>query len=123
MRLAVIAISHVIDQLLGILGITAESGIEVFSVVYEVINKLWSSNEVRAFIFDTTASNTGKFNVACSLLERKTECNTLFLGYRQHINEIILSIVFTKLYICPISIQDISLFKTFQKWDTIKKYS
>lgn len=107
-RLAVIATSHQTDRLLGVPEIPAGTGVEISSAVYELINN-WGLTNHKAFVFDTTASNTGKFKGACSLLERKIERDILFFGCRHHIYEIILSTVFTICKVSPISRPDSTL--------------
>lgn len=58
-------------NLLGAPEITAGTGIEISSAVYEIIGDWGILNEVKVFVFNTTHSNTEKFNGACSFLERK----------------------------------------------------
>lgn len=121
-RLAVIATSHVCDKLLGVSEIPAGTGVEISSAVYEVVDNWRLTNNIQAFVFDTTASNTGKFNGTYFLLERKLERDILFFGCRHHIYEIISLTVFTTCKVCPMSRPDISLFKKFKsQWDTLKK--
>jgi len=73
-------------------------------------------------VFDTTASNSGRLNGACVLLEQKLGKNVLFLACHHHIFEIILQAVFIEAKFAPSSGPDIPLFKRFvNNWKNINK--
>jgi len=119
-RLAIIGTGPNVEQLLGVPELCSGTGIEISSAIYDVIEEWSLLNKVQAFVFDTTASNTGRINGACVLLEHKIEREILFLGCRHHICEIILAAVFKKCNISSISGPDIPLFKRFKaKWADI----
>lgn len=79
------------------------------------------TKKIKAFCFDTTASNTGRLNGVCVLLEQMLGEDNLCFPCRHHIHEIVLKAVFDeKLGIT--SGPDTPIFKRFQKsWSTIKK--
>lgn len=70
-KVTIIATSHTVDKHLGVLEIFAGTGLKIFSIVYEVIQNWGITNSIQAFVFGTTASNSGQFNGANYLLERK----------------------------------------------------
>lgn len=82
-KVGVTATSHTVDKLKGAREIPAGIGLEIFSSVYEVINNWWLINRIEAFIFDTTAWNTGKFNSKSLLLERKIEISLNYLNKKK----------------------------------------
>ena len=114
-RLSIIATAPGVEQLLGVPGISNGTGLEISSEVFDTIENWNLSDRVQAFVFDTTASNTGRLNGACTLLEQRLGRNILFLGCRHHIFEIVLNAVFNKLKVTPMSGPDIPLFKRFKK--------
>lgn len=68
------------------------------------MNAIWSALEdwgllgyVVAFCFDTTSSNTGVVNGACTLLDQKFSDKKLMLACRHHVYEIFLSAAFEQL--------------------------
>jgi len=65
----VVATAPGIEQLLGVP--TTES--EVSAAVYEILLEWSLENKIQAMVVDTTASNTGRLNGACILLEKKLE--------------------------------------------------
>jgi len=71
-------------------------------------------DKVEAFVFDTTASNSGRLNGACILLEQKLNRNILFFACRHHICLIVLQAVFVTSKLSVMSGPDIPLFKRFK---------
>jgi len=118
-RLSIIGTSTNIEQLLGVPEIPAATGNEVASAIYDTLEDWNLIENVQAFSFDTTASNTGRLKGACTILEQKLERDVLYFGCRHHVFEIILAAVFTK---CKFTVSgpDIPLFKRFQaSWSKI----
>lgn len=77
---------------------------------------------VAAVSFDTTSSNTGKHNGACSLLQTKIGKPLLNLACRHHIDELFLTAVFETLGVDASTGPDVTLFKLFrEKWNTLDK--
>lgn len=118
-RLAVVVSASGIEKLLAVPKLSSSTGAQMSSAVYNVLEE-WNLLEiVQAFSFDTTASNTGRLQGACLLLERELKRDILYLGCRHHIAEIILSAVF-KTYFSS-SGPDIALFKRFKdEWLNMK---
>lgn len=114
-RLPVIVTAPNIEQLLGVPELSAGTGYEISSAIYDTLEDWSLLEKVKAFVFDTTASNTGRLNGACVLLEQKLGRDILFLPCRHHIYEIILQVVFTKAKFSASSGPDIPLFKRFKK--------
>jgi len=114
-RLPVIATGFKVEQLLGVPELTSGTGLEISSAVYDTLQEWSLQDTVQAFVFDTTASNTGRLNGACYLLEQKLNRDIMFLTCRHHIYEIVLHGVFNKIQLTPNKGPDIPLFKRFQK--------
>ncbi|KAF0771445.1 Uncharacterized protein FWK35_00027558 [Aphis craccivora] len=121
-RLPVVITAQKIEQLLGVPHISSGTGSEICSAVYDELENWGLLNKIQGFVFDTTASNSGRLNGVCVLLEQKLGRNVLFLACRHHIFEIILQAVFTEAKFAPSSGPDIPLFKRFvNNWRNINK--
>lgn len=96
-RLAIIATSSSVEQILNMPDIPAGTGLQISAAVYDTLEDNNILNNVEAFVFDTTSSNTGKFKGACNLLEKRIGRDILFLGCRHHIFDIVLAGVLQKL--------------------------
>jgi hypothetical protein len=121
-RLAVSVTGVEIEKILGILKLTSGTGAAQASATFELL-KLWEvSSEVIGFSFDTTASNTGSTNGACTLLEQKLQRNILHFACRHHVHELIIGGVFTALF-GPSKSPNIALFERFQRfWPNIDQH-
>lgn len=86
---------------------------EICSAVYDELENWGLLEKIQGFLFDTTASNSGRLNCTCVLLEQKLGRNLLFLACRHHIFEIILQAAFIEAKFAPSSGPDIPLFKRF----------
>jgi hypothetical protein len=95
-RLPVAATAPGIEQLLGVPGLTSCTGSEVSSAVYDILLEWSLEDKIQAMVVDTTASNTGRLNGACILLEQKLERQLLLLACRHHMYEIVLAGVFSE---------------------------
>lgn len=121
-RLPVVATAPNIEQLLGVPGLTSPTGSEVSSAVYDILHDWSLVDKIQAMVVDTTASNTGRLNGACVLLEQKLDRNILLFACRHHMYEIVLQSVFLESKLFVMSGPDIPLFKKFQKnWPNIDK--
>ena len=70
-------------------GGPSSTGQAQFQANKEVV-KLWDlKRDIRAFVFDTTASNTGCRKGCCTLLEKWLGRQVLWLGCRHHISELL----------------------------------
>lgn len=72
----------IVEQYASIPELYAGIGIKISSAVYDIIDNWSLTNKVKAFVFDTTASNTGKLNGACGLLEQKIGRDILYFRCR-----------------------------------------
>ena len=113
-RLPVIITAPNVEQLLGVPQLSSGKGNEVCSAVYNTLNDWCLLDQVEAFVFDTTASNSGLLNGTCILLEQKLNRNILFFACRHHIFEIVLHAVFVTSKLSVMSGPDIPLFKRFK---------
>lgn len=119
-RLPVIATAPNVEQLLGVPELSSGTGREMASAVYDILQEWSLLDIVQAVVFDTTASNTGRLNGACHLLEQKLERDVLHLACRHHIYEIVLQGVFHEIQVSPSTGPDIPLFKRFKNmWKDI----
>lgn len=114
-RLPVIVSFEGITQLLGVPKLERGTGDQQANTIFNIINDWGITNKVQALCCDTTASNTGRLNGACILLEQLIGRNLLYLPCRRHIFELILRSVFeVKLKINTIG-PDVPIFKKFQQ--------
>jgi len=119
-RLPVIVTAPNVEQLLGVPKLDSGTGYETSSAIYDTLKEWSLLDKVQAFVFDTTASNTGRLNGACHLLEQKLDRDILYLACRHHVYEIVLQGVFTEVKLATSTGPDILLFKKFRKeWNTI----
>ncbi|KAL4088950.1 hypothetical protein QTP88_024028 [Uroleucon formosanum] len=121
-RLPVVATAPGLEQLLGVPALSSGTGLEISSAVYDNLQDWALLDKIQAFVVDTTASNTGRLNGACILLEQKLNRNILLLACRHHMYEVVLQGVFHETKLCVMSGPDIPIFKKFQKnWVNINK--
>lgn len=124
-RLAIIVTYDGEEKLLGVPGISTSSGADQAQAVYETLEKWSIVDRVQAMCFDTTASNTGRLNGACTNIEKLLERDLLYLPCRHHIFELVLRGCFDTLMV-PTSGPDVLLFNRFREnWSKIDttKYS
>ncbi|ESN93227.1 hypothetical protein HELRODRAFT_181161 [Helobdella robusta] len=103
---------HLSMALQNFLELASGSGRAAADAVHEHINSLKCESMVIGMCFDTTASNTGKLNGACTLLEKAMGRNLLWMACRYHMFEVLLADVFN---VClgPSTGQEILFFKSF----------
>lgn len=119
-RLPVIVTAPNVEQLLGVPILDSGTGYETSSAIYDTLEEWSLLDKVQAYMSDTTASNTGRLNGACHLLEQKLDRDILFLACRHHVYEIVLQGVFTEAKLATSTGPDILLFKKIRKeWNTI----
>lgn len=118
-RLAIIITDGDVEQVIGIPVIPNSTGREQARAVFEVLLEWGMTDKVKALCCDTTASNFGRVNGCCNLLEQMLEKDLLYLPCRHHIYELILKGAFDKL-MPPSTGPDVPLFKRFkQSWSEI----
>lgn len=107
-------------MLIGIPKLEKSTGQEQANAVYFALENWGVLDTVQALCCDTTASNTGRLNGACVLLEQNLQRDLLYLPCRYHIYEIILRGIFETILPHLTSSHDIPPFKKFQKqWNKI----
>jgi hypothetical protein len=99
-RFPIVAIAPSLEQLLGVPGLTGGTGLEISSAVYDNLHDWGLLDKIQTIVVDTTASNTGRLNGACVLLEQKLNKNILLLVCRHHIYEVVLQGVFHETKLC-----------------------
>ncbi|XP_029346464.1 uncharacterized protein LOC115034269 [Acyrthosiphon pisum] len=119
-RLPIVLTSNNLDLLIGIPKLEKSTGKEQANAIYYALENWGVTDVVQALCCDTTASNTGRLNGACVLLEQKLERDLLYLPCRHHIYEIILRGVFESVLPHTTTSPDIPLFKKFRNnWNKI----
>ncbi|BES92280.1 Hypothetical protein NTJ_05089 [Nesidiocoris tenuis] len=120
-RLPILASGNNVDQLLAVPKLASGTGESIASAVFETLLQWDLLSKARGMSFDTTSSNTGRLNGACTLLEQKLNRELLWLACRHHILEIMLEAVVLK-SLGPSSGPDILLFVRFRKaWPSLNK--
>lgn len=107
-------------KLLGVPALPSGTGQDTSQAVYHQLQAWNCEGLVIGMTFDTTASNSGRKNGACQLLENMLHRNLLWLPCRHHMHEVLLSDIFT---VCfgPSSGPEIALFKRFREmWDKLE---
>lgn len=100
--------------------LSSSTGSEMSEAIYEQLSEWNLKENVVAAYFDTTASNTGRFNGAAVLLEQKLGLDLLYFPYRHHIRELKLRAAFESKFGASSSTM-VPLFQRFQKeWEKIK---
>lgn len=85
-RLPVIVTVNGKEKLLGVPLLTSGTGDEMATAIYNLLEENQLLDSVEALCFDTTASNTGRINGACVILEQKLEKDLLYLPCRHHMS-------------------------------------
>ena len=118
-RLPVVISGVDVERILAVPNLPSATGEMQAEAVYQVLESSTLAGSVKAMSFDTTASNTGKSNGACTLLEKKIGRELLNLACRHHILEIMIGKVFEVL-MGRSSGPEILLFKRFREnWEQI----
>jgi hypothetical protein len=112
-RLPVIVSASNVEKLLGVPVLTPGTGEKISSAVYNLLLDWNLVDKVQAFVFDTTASNSGRLYGACEKLLKR---DILFFACRHHIFEIVLQAVFAHVKITVKNCPDIPLFKRFKNY-------
>ena len=86
-RLPIIVTFQGKEKLLEISEIPAATGQDQATAVFQTVQKWGIEENIQALCFDTTASNTGRINGACTKLEEMFERDLLYLPCKHHICE------------------------------------
>jgi len=110
-------------KLLGVPKLSSGSGRAAADAVHELL-ALWQCDSlIIGMCFDTTASNTGRVNGACTLLEASIGRPLLWMACRHHMFEVLLSDAFG---VCfgPSTGPEILIFKRFRdKWSVLANHT
>lgn len=108
------------DQLLAVPKLDSSTGKDQAEAVFNALSDWNLNDKVQIMCCDTTASNTGRLNGACVLLEQKLERELLLFACRHHMYELVLKCVFESKIQQITSSPDIPLFKKFRdNWKNI----
>jgi hypothetical protein len=113
-----VLLSSLVDgstKLLGVPKLTSGSGKAATEAVLEYLKSWQCELLVIGMCFDTTASNTGRLNGACTLLETAIGRSLLWLACRHHMFEVLLSDAFAVCFFGPSTGPEILLFKRFKE--------
>ena len=89
-RVAVVVSWKNTEMLLGAPNIPFGTGKDHASVGIELLYKLNIAEQVRVFVFDTTASNTGINTGACTLIGKALGRELVWVACRHHIMKVVL---------------------------------
>ena len=117
-RLPILVSGKGVTQLLHIAKLPSGTGAAMANAVVDALEEWNITDRIVGMSFDTTASNTGRTNGACVIMQQKLEKNLLAFACRHHVHELILHAAFVDL-LGPTSSNEVRLFKRFQaKWYT-----
>lgn len=120
-RLPIVITSAGAEQLLGVPMLDSGTGKNQAEAIFDLLEEYELIDTVQALCFDTTATNTGRLNGSCVILEQKLKRNLLYLPCRHHIFEIILRSAFEQ-YSFEAKGPTVAIFHRFQiKWLKMKK--
>ena len=118
-RLPVIVTDKKLEKILSIPRLPSGSGEHQAQAVFEALEAAGLEDKVAAISFDTTASNTGRANGSCVLLEQKVGRQLIHLACRHHVLELVIGKAFDHL-MGPSSGPEITLFKKFkEQWSSV----
>ena len=112
-RLPIIVSGLCVKQLLTVAKIPNGTGQSQATAVVSALEEWGLTKNVVGMSFDTTASNTGRQNGACILIEAKLQQDLLYFACRHHILELVIEAVFSTL-MGPSRGPNIPLFVRFQ---------
>jgi hypothetical protein len=108
------------EQLIAVSRLDNCTGKEQAQAIWKAILDWNLENKVQILCCDTTASNTGRLNGACVLLEQKFDREMLFFACRHHVYELVLKAVFEVKIKQVTTSPDIPLFKKLKEnWKNI----
>jgi len=114
-RLPVLVSGFEMEQLLGVPRLPNGTGEATSNAVVTKVNEWGIQSQVRAMCFNTTASNTGRQNGACGMIERRFCKKLLYFACRHRMHEIVVGDVFKKCF-GPSTGPEIGLFKSFHDY-------
>ena len=120
-RMPVIISQQTGAQLLGIPKIQSGTGVAMAEAILQLLVEWNVADKIVGMSFDTTSTNTGHTNGACSLLEKSLGKRLLWLACDHHVYEIMLRTAFESKF-GQSSAPTVPMFERFQKeWKNIDK--
>jgi hypothetical protein len=108
------------EQLIAVSKLDSSTGREQAQAVWNAIIDWDLEEKVQILCCDTTASNTGRLNGACILLEQKLDRELVIFACRHHVYELVLKSVFEIKISQVTTSPDIPLFKKFREnWKNV----
>jgi len=101
------------EMLLGVPKIGHGTGKHQAEACLTTLDEWGIRQQIRGLVFDTTASNTGLKNGACTFIEHSLDHEMAWVACRHHVMELVLASVFRALF-GPTGGPDVALFKRFQ---------
>lgn len=118
-RLPVLVSGEGVAKLLAVPNLPNGTGRAVATAVLEVLEDWEVTDRVAALSFDTTSSNSGLTNGACTLIEQRLDREVLHLACRHHVLELVAEKAFVEC-MGPTSGPDVPLFKRFKdRWASL----
>ncbi|GBM46513.1 hypothetical protein AVEN_109510-1 [Araneus ventricosus] len=119
---SVLVTSKDFEHLLGASKSLKGTGEKMADVVIREVDRFGLRDNIIGLFFDTTASNTGLIQEACTRIEREFGRTLLWLDCRHRTHELILKGVFEECCGIPSSGPDIQIFRKFQSlWVSLDK--
>lgn len=114
-RIAILVSYNGTSKFIGAPKVNPSTGANIAAAVHNKLNEWGIADRIKGISFDTTSSNTGETNGACSLLEKRLGRKLLHLTCRHHLYEIILRAVF-ELKFGKSSAPEVQIFERFSKF-------
>ena len=122
-RVAILVTGFKTEKLLAIPKVAQGTGEQVAQAALAATLDWNLKDRIIGVSFDTTASNTGRLNGACVLLENKLDKKLLWFACRHHVHEVLCGDVFKAVF-GPTSGPNVLLFRRFQDyWPNIDQAS
>lgn len=113
-RIAILVSYNGKSKFIGAPKVQPSTGENIAAAVQNKLNEWNIANRITAISFDTTSSNTGILNGACTLLQKNLGQKLLYLACRHHVYEIILRAVF-ELKFGKSAAPEVQIFERFAK--------
>lgn len=108
------------EQLIAVPKLDNSTGVEQAQAVWNAIIDWNLEDKVQILCCDTTASNTGRINGACVLLEQKLDREMIIFACRHHVYELVLKAVFEAKIGQVTTSPDIPMFKKLREnWKNV----
>lgn len=87
-----------LEQLLGVPELESGTGLNIATAVVDHLKSWELVDRIVGMCFDTTTSNSGRINGACTLIQQQLGKELLDLACRHHILELVVGAVFCHLF-------------------------